>query len=240
MAAAVGRMGPGEAAPAAAQAARTLTEMLEKETRAGNHPELVENLVAVAERLSPEEASQIYRLALRRLLQTARAPNDPWGNDAGTYRALSNLFSRLNDADVAPLIRELAHRLCSRRDANETVLGEADASLDALLSASSPLEARRRTVTAATAWGLSAATPLHALAALPAAAEPPPCRLSTQDLVELLKMPTCWGKARRVVLKHLGNRYGRTFANHWQFVRFARERQFDLDFTTPPRRWQRD
>ncbi len=49
-------------------------------------------------------------------------------------------------------------------------------------------------------------------------------------------MPTCTGAARRVVLNHLGNRYGRRFANHWAFVRFAREPNLDLDFTTPHRR----
>jgi hypothetical protein len=34
-----------------------------------------------------------------------------------------------------------------------------------------------------------------------------------QDLVELLKMPTCLGRARKVVLKHIGSRYGHTFAS---------------------------
>jgi hypothetical protein len=48
--------------------------------------------------------------------------------------------------------------------------------------------------------------------------------------------PTCFGEARWVVLKHLGNRYGRTFANHWEFVRYAKEQHLDLDFTTPPKR----
>jgi hypothetical protein len=49
-------------------------------------------------------------------------------------------------------------------------------------------------------------------------------------------MPTCFGKARKIVLELLGNRYGRTFANHWEFVRFAEEQHLDLDFTTPPKR----
>ncbi len=48
-------------------------------------------------------------------------------------------------------------------------------------------------------------------------------------------MPTCFGKARRVVLDHLGNIHGRRFRNHWEFVRFARK-QLQLDLTTPPRR----
>jgi hypothetical protein len=60
----------------------------------------------------------------------------------------------------------------------------------------------------------------------------PPCRLTTQELVDLLKMPTCFGQARRVVLDHLGNR----FVNHWAFVRFASEQGLELDFTTPPKR----
>ena len=68
------------------------------------------------------------------------------------------------------------------------------------------------------------------------AAEPFPCRLTTQELVELLKMPTCFGPARRVVLDHLGNRYGKRFVNHWAFVSYAQEQELDLDFATPPKR----
>ena len=49
-------------------------------------------------------------------------------------------------------------------------------------------------------------------------------------------MPTWFCKARQVVLKHLGNRYGRRFANHCEFVRDAQEHNLDLDFTTPPKR----
>ena len=66
--------------------------------------------------------------------------------------------------------------------------------------------------------------------------ESPPCRLTTQELVELLKMPTVFGEARVVVLDHLGNRYHRKFANHWQFVRYAKDHHLNLDFTTPPKR----
>jgi hypothetical protein len=55
----------------------------------------------------------------------------------------------------------------------------------------------------------------------------------------LLKYPTCFGEARKVVLRHLGNRYGRCFANHGEFVRFAQEQRLGLDFTTPPKRPER-
>jgi hypothetical protein len=111
--------------------------------------------------------------------------------------------------------------------------------LDAFLSGVSRSEASRRTVAVATVVGLVNATPFATLPLLPAASEPLACRLSTQDLVELLKMPTCFGEARKVVLKHLGNRYGRTFANHWEFVRFAKEQHLDLDLISLPKRWRR-
>ena len=66
------------------------------------------------------------------------------------------------------------------------------------------------------------------------AMEPLPCSLSTDALVELLKQPTCTGAARRVILNQLENRYHRSFADHWEFVRFAQEQHLGLDFTSPP------
>jgi hypothetical protein len=77
---------------------------------------------------------------------------------------------------------------------------------------------------------------LPAFAALRPGLESPPCRLTTQQLVELLKLPTCTGEVRRLVLDQLGNRYRRTFADVWEFVGFAQEQRLDLDFTTPPQR----
>jgi hypothetical protein len=74
------------------------------------------------------------------------------------------------------------------------------------------------------------------LAFLVIAAEPLPYRLSSRQVVELLKMPPSVGAARRVVLDHLGDRYQRQFADAWEFVRFAKEQGLDLDFTSPPRR----
>ena len=70
------------------------------------------------------------------------------------------------------------------------------------------------------------------------ALEPLPCRLGTQELVELLKHPFCVGRIREVVLQQLSNRYHRPFATVWEFVAFAREQQLDLDFTTSPQRVQ--
>jgi hypothetical protein len=107
--------------------------------------------------------------------------------------------------------------------------------LDALLVEVSPAVQRRHAGVAASAVGC----PEHPLQRLPfllALAEPLPCRLSTQQLVDLLKMPTCFGAARRLLLDHLGNRYQRRFADRWEFVRFATERNLGLDLTSPPQR----
>jgi len=83
--------------------------------------------------------------------------------------------------------------------------------------------------TAAASNALASLTPLHE------ALQPLPCRLSTQQLIDLLKHPLCVGQSRRIVLDQLENRYASKFADHWNFVRFAREQNLNLDFTTPPR-----
>jgi hypothetical protein len=94
----------------------------------------------------------------------------------------------------------------------------------------------RRALAIAAAIGISLNGPTPSLALLCAASEPLPWRLTTQDLVELLKMPTCVGEVRPVILDQLRNRYGRRFDTHWDFVRYAQEKGLELDFTTPPQR----
>jgi hypothetical protein len=73
-------------------------------------------------------------------------------------------------------------------------------------------------------------------AALLQAAEPLPCRFSTQWLVDLLKMPTCVGEARAVILEQLSNRYKQPFADQWEFVEFAEKHLPDIDLKSPPKR----
>jgi hypothetical protein len=51
---------------------------------------------------------------------------------------------------------------------------------------------------------------------------------------DLLKMSTCFGAARRVILDHLERRYDRRFNTVGAFVRFAKDEKLGLDFTTPP------
>jgi hypothetical protein len=95
----------------------------------------------------------------------------------------------------------------------------------------------RATAAAATIGRLTESQTLPAaLLLLSRAAEPLPRRLSDQELVELLKHPLCVGDARRAVLDQLGLQHRRTFADQWEFVRFAEEQHLGLDLTSPPRR----
>jgi hypothetical protein len=105
--------------------------------------------------------------------------------------------------------------------------------LAALLSTASPAEVSRRAATVASA---GVGQPLSSLPVLAAVVEPAPCRLSTQQLVELLKSPACVGVAGRVVLDQLGNRYRRRFTDLWEFVAWAQEHEPGLDLSTPPQR----
>jgi hypothetical protein len=68
------------------------------------------------------------------------------------------------------------------------------------------------------------------------ASKPLLCRFSTQELVDLLKMPTCVGPARDVILQQLGQHYHRHIANRWQFVDYAHDHLPAIDLTSPPRR----
>jgi hypothetical protein len=95
---------------------------------------------------------------------------------------------------------------------------------------------RRSAGLAAIAGPLASGYPAAVLPSLRSTLEPLPCRLSTQELVEILKQPTCIGPARRVILDQLENRYRHPFIDHWAFVRFAQEHHLGLDFTSPPKR----
>ena len=93
----------------------------------------------------------------------------------------------------------------------------------AVVTCIEPEEVAPRSLLAAnaiTGWLLSSPRLGNAVMLMPAA-EPLPCRLSTQQLVELLKMPTCVGEARTVILELLANRYRQPFADVWEFVEWA-------------------
>jgi hypothetical protein len=236
------RLEPRDAAGIGAPAATILAEAMKDSKRRVGWPQsaqlqrLAEGLAAVAARLEPRDAAAATAQAVALLFQAMDWTRDPLAL-ARLARGLSVVAPRRQGEDealaAALLLLAIKDPTKVRGDDQELIQG-----LAALLSAVPPAEIPARSATAASAVGFPAGPgqPLMALAPLVVGAEPPPCRLTTQQLVELLKMPQCVGESRRVVLDQLGNRYRRRFADAWEFVRFAREQNLGLDFTTPPQR----
>jgi tRNA A-37 threonylcarbamoyl transferase component Bud32 len=217
------RLEAEDAAMVAAQAATALAEaMKDKKNELAALHNLAPGLEAVAARLDAQAAAQ----AATTLVQAMKDTNSSSDLQA-LENALSAVAARMDPKDIWLAASGLAQAMKIDRH-----------SLSALLSAvpAAAIATRSATATSAAAFPAVDGRPIAALALLIPAAEPPPCRLSPQQLVELLKMPTCFGETRRVVLDQLGNRYHRTFADQWEFVRYAREQHLGLDFTTPPKR----
>jgi hypothetical protein len=198
-------------------------------------PYLVQGLSTVATRLETSDAAQTATT----LVQITKNTKEPYALSL-LAKSLSAVTVRMEPKYAATIIAQAAIALVQVMvDTQEQkASGLLPRDLSALLSAVPSSELSSRTATAASAgvFPPGAGHPLTALALLFPVAEPPPCLLSTQQLVELLKMPTCTGAARRVILDQLGNRYRRTFGDVWEFVRFTREQNLGLDFTTPPQR----
>ncbi len=238
LAEAAGRMDPRDAS-------RILAEVFKEHTDdafSTDLPEwarlpLADGLAAAAARMDRAAGAAVCRPALEGLSRSVTVEPVRADRFASAQRAVQ-LLAVTDERGASDLARKMALWLFADAGANRTEEEGAFSnvqSLDALVTDTGPSELTRRAGAVAAAAGLSAAGPLAPLPSLPGATGPLPCRLDTRDLVELLKYPTCFGPARKVVLKHLGNRYGRTFADHWEFVRYAEEHHLGLDFTTPPK-----
>jgi hypothetical protein len=224
------------------EAARLLTQALAQEKNVFARWPLTKGLAAVAGRLEPAEAARIC-------IEVARS--EIHGLDRGIDEAtqpedverVSILLQPLDSEAASHAAGVFARCIVSQSDLyyRENGMGlehaiRAEELLERFLTHSPRSQVRQRAIALAVAIGTTQSDPLASLASLQAAAEPLPCRFTTQELVELLKMPTCVGEVRRVILYQLGNRYGRRFDTHWDFVRFAQEKGLNLDFTTPPKR----
>jgi hypothetical protein len=186
-------------------------------------------------RMEPKEAAQRCAGAANTLTQAMAKTADP--------NALSKLTCGLSVVAVRMEPNDAAQRYTQAVDSlfqAMATLAPVDRSqeLSELLTSVERAELSRRTAVVLAAIGAPAGTgqPLAIPAILAPALERLPCRLSTQQLVELLKQPMCIGLARRVILDQLQNRYRRPFADQWAFVRFAQEHGLGLDFTSPPQR----
>ena len=211
------------------------------ENDAKDRGRLTVGLASLCLRIGTTEASRICEGAIRHLLHARKSGDDeldPDWQELAVKRDVLVLLPLLDNNKANNLAREWVTRICSEpfkgpMNINGHEFFVIDERLNALLNDAGRSEFARRAARKA----LAGPGPEGMMeAAVRVAAEPFPCRLTTQELVELLKMPTCFGKARRVVLDHLGNRYGRRFINHWGFVHFAEDQNLGLDLTTPPKR----
>jgi hypothetical protein len=194
-------------------------------------------LPSLTGRLKPSQA----KAAAHVLLAAMRKTNDRW-----VLTSLGLAFLALaphldsTGASGASIAAQLVLGGVGLSSSDSYQLLEMDDSLPILISRVEAGEAAKRAVVAAQAIGgqLSPPPRLFGLATLLQASQPLPCRFSTQELVDLLKRPTCVGRAREVVLRSLGQKCGQPFADVWEFVDWAQEHRPDLDLTTPPRRPQ--
>jgi tRNA A-37 threonylcarbamoyl transferase component Bud32 len=240
LAAVAGWLEPAAAARVCAEAARLLNQSWAKEEHFHRRQELAAGLAAVVGRLEPAEVAPVLNEALaQEKVPDKAAPR--------FHAQRASIFIRALDSESATR----AARILARQIVADPGLVIEDVDFDSaiiarvfnhpvlenLLVYSPRRRVRQQAITVAAAVGATPGGPLASLASVqPAISEPLPCRFTTQDLVELLKMPTCVAEVRRVILDQLGNRYGRRFETHRDFVRYAQEQRLDLDFTTPPQR----
>lgn len=223
----------------AARVAKRLTDALEHSTNTEARSSLAAALGLLAERMDPAQAAQLREGTIKTLVR-------PWQSESrtnGNPVAIANSISLMLPYIDAERTNRLAVELCSLSvaDADYTASGD-DSVPEIVRILNSLLPDTNRSGQALDQFPLaaSATDSLGASGAVASlvrwAARTPRCRLTVQQLVDLLKMPTCYGPARRVVLDHLGYIHGRWFLNHWAFVRFARETGLQVDLTTPPKR----
>jgi tRNA A-37 threonylcarbamoyl transferase component Bud32 len=228
LAAVAGRLEPAEAA-------RVLNQALAQEKDGTARGKLAEVLAAAAGRLEPAEAARVCTEAARSYIVAHPEPDrydaecvsrliQPLDSEGATHAARIFTLRIVSDPD----------RFCFEVRGGRTILNTE--TVYSFSTAATRPRVRQRAVAVAAAVGSAAHGPAPGLPLLPAATEPLPGRLTTQDLVELLKMPTCVRDVRRVILDQLGHRYRRRFDTHWDFVRYAQERGLNLDLTTPPQR----
>src|SRR5262249_39842994 len=148
-------------------------------------------------------------------------------------RTLGSLASRMKPAEAAQLLADAL-----AKETNSIVRSALAQALLAVAARIEPLEVAPRShlVTRAVVGYLLQTPHLGNAATLMQSLEPLPCRFSTQQVVDLLKMPTCVDEARSAFLELLRNRYKQPFVDLWEFVEWAEKHEPGIDFTTPPKR----
>jgi serine/threonine protein kinase len=235
------RLGAGEASVAT----RWLLEDMGRTTDLAALSALARAVAALAARLGAEEVARHASSAARRLLekmgQATTLPTLNAMNDTARAvtvdclaRALGALAPWLGAEETSAASRCLLEAMGKARGHSE--VDSLTGALAALCVNQVPHENSQRAGLLAAAVGRARTPPVpwNGLAPLAVAARPLPGRLTEQQLVDFLKMPTCQRPAREVIVRQLGWQCGRSFANVWEFVDWAWKYRPDLDLTSPP------
>jgi hypothetical protein len=226
------RLEAREASMLCRKGAATLVQAMGKTSHPDSLGELGKGLAALASRLEPREASVVCGPGIARLLQTMAKRTNPYAL-ARLAESLAALAARL-DARQASLA---AVRLLEVRRETDwwRQMNMVESPLFPILCREDTNQIRPRSLAVAATAGC-VAHPSH-LFAVPALLQPArqalPSPLPAQMLVDLLKHPLCVGTARRIVLDQLSRHYRRSFADHWEFVEYARREKLALDLTSP-------
>jgi serine/threonine protein kinase len=238
-----------EAARVYAEVGASITQAmadLAKSYQCIDQANLARDLADLAERMNPQDAARVCAEAAATLLQAMSVPETVNGSDRLNYvaDALSAMAAHMEPREATRVYEKAA--LIFMQTMTKTYDRKWQASLAYGLSIilhrerghyvlSFPV---RRANRASILVGLGASpTVLVPTAALthPALGSPPE-PLPAETLVQLLKHPLCVGESRRAVLDALGTRFGRSFVDQWDFVRFAEEQKLELKLAGPPKR----
>jgi serine/threonine protein kinase len=218
----------------AAAAACALTDAMARTTDPLARGFLASGLQLVSARLGAEDGVAATRATIDAMANTTNQSHLLFLADG-----LEAVSARLSAADIAASARALTDAMARDPNPNPNTLGSLARRIRAVSQQRlGSNEAGPRAVLLARGIGesMSPATRLSGLATLTQAAQPLPSRLSTQQLVDLLKMPTCVGPGRGVILEMLGQRYQRRFADQWEFVEYTEKQLPDIDLKSPPKR----
>jgi hypothetical protein len=226
-----------EAAAVCGQAAATLTQVMSNTSDAFYLRALSQGLSAVAASMEQKEAAAVCGQAAATLTQVM-SNTRPRSSMLELSQGLLAVVARMEPKEAAVAQGQAAGVLLQAmsKTTEHFELYALSQGLSLVLAPESTKRGLHRAVGAAATVGLGTfpgSLPLVPVALEPALA-PLPEPLPVQTVVDLLKHPLCVGEARWVILKTLGSRYQRTFADQWEFVRFAQEQKLGVDLITPP------
>jgi tRNA A-37 threonylcarbamoyl transferase component Bud32 len=231
------RMEHEEAARECAVAAAALAQAMSIETQPGRLVNLGAGLSELASRLGPTEAAELCGPAAAALVRaTSNTPEEQ------RLQILSEILpvlaARIHSEQAAVVCHPVAAALtrCTTKDAKSPTSRVLGNDLWAVLARVAPDASHKQAQLVTALVGSSGpAAGFTAPALVQLGFEPAPPPLPAEMLVDLLKDPLCVGEPQRLVLGQLARHYGRTFADQWEFARFAEEQNLGLDLTSPPR-----